>query len=427
MCAAWGSSTSADALLDRIQRRELTHATVLPTKKFGDVQIMRLVEILDSDPQNPLRSLSASGHKVSESALLVLGEACSKSRMEALAVGDSTLGNNGTKSLLRGLSKHANNNHLISLDLSYKGITDVLGILADIAVSCPNLTTLELSHNHSTVLATSFRLEKLSNVPCFTKLESVNLSDCNLNALAVETMMATWFSKTPLKTLNLSHNPIRDVGTARIGNLVEIQSLNLSHCQLTDSFIGHWNNQQSTTTNSGVLQESCQKMDLSHNAISDMQTLAAFLGNCHLQELNLAGNPIFPGTVDFLSNLEIQSLDLSGSNCGVEDAWTCLKIEGLRSLRLFQNNLGNAGFHTLASLCASYSISMTLEILDLAGNQAEPDAVNDFLQTLFLCKTALPSLSTLIIGGNKCNNDTEQIIRQIQTVRPLLDIARDKF
>lgn len=430
MCAAWGSAKSADALLDRIQRRELTHATVLPTKKFGDDQVLRLGKILNSDPHNPLRSLSASGHKVNESStLLAFGEACAISQIESLAIGDSTLGNNGTKSLLLGLSKHSNND-IVSLDLSCKGITNVLGILADIAVSCPNITTLDLARNRSDVNDFPSSIGK-SCLLSFAKLESLNLSDCHLHALTVETMITTWLNKTPLKILNLSHNPICDIGTTRIGNLKVIQSLNLSYCQLTDDFIHHWNHNTSTTTtkptNGGLLQESCQNIDLSHNAISDMQALAAFVGSCHIQELNLAGNPILPGSVELLLSIKIQSLDISGSKCGMEDALTCLKKEGLKSLRIFQNYMGNTGFYALASHLKSSSSSTTLEILDLAGNQAEPDAVNDFLQTLCSFDTALPALSTLIIGGNRCNGITEQLISQIQTVRPALDVARDKF
>jgi cell division inhibitor SulA len=125
--SAWGgngAARSCDALMKRVEANDpaLTELVILPLKTFGSKDVRRLVKAL---PQNShLTSLQASGHPIDDLEVLEeLGKALStlQSSLVDLAVGDSSMGDDGVSALCRGL-QYGNKLSLRRIDLSWKNM-----------------------------------------------------------------------------------------------------------------------------------------------------------------------------------------------------------------------------------------------------------------------------------------------------------------
>jgi hypothetical protein len=70
----------------------------------------------------------------------------------------------------------------------------------------------------------------------------------------------------------------------------------------------------------------------------------------------------------------------------------------------------------------------SLEELDLGGNKAGKESVLTLLDSIATFRAGLDAtrLRVLEIGGNETSLEIEETIKRIKTIRPELDIARDK-
>jgi len=126
MCA-WGASIkSCDSLLTRVENNDptLVELVILPMKTFGSMDVSRLVAIFSKGKNRHLRSLQASGHAICPDDLKCLGAAIGigKNCVERLALGDSSMGDDGISALCDGFSTADDPLRITSLDLSWKGM-----------------------------------------------------------------------------------------------------------------------------------------------------------------------------------------------------------------------------------------------------------------------------------------------------------------
>lgn len=181
-----------------------------------------------------------------------------------------------------------------------------------------------------------------------------------------------------------------------------------------------------------------------------------------LEQLNLAGNALLQGSVQVLVQdglvprqknaaaspvAILQLLDLSSTKCPVEAAYIAICQAHVKQLRWFDNQLGSSGFAELAaklsdgaSISPNGIVAPTLECLDLAGNGASQEAVVALLRALLQLPTNNgnddnkqstaflkgSSLKTIIVGGNQGGDDLEALVREIEQVRPDVDIAEQE-
>ena len=127
-----GSFNSCDALLKRVEENDPTmvELIILSMKTFGATEVDRLATALASGVNTHLETISASGHKIPPESLQRLGAALAtgKSNVKNLAIGDSTMGDDGVCALCEGLVSSSKSEaseqqqQLQSLDLSYKGM-----------------------------------------------------------------------------------------------------------------------------------------------------------------------------------------------------------------------------------------------------------------------------------------------------------------
>ncbi|GKZ00610.1 hypothetical protein MPSEU_001013200 [Mayamaea pseudoterrestris] len=434
----WGSSfRSCESLLQRLEENDptLKELTVLSTKSFGDAEVARLVSVLESRSNTHWKSLSASGHAVSNESLFRLGQAIGgQTVMTTLAIGHSEMGDEGVVALCDGLAAAGiQNNPIVDIDLSYKGIRrkGLMRILETFGVS-QHLQRLNLSRNPSICVCRLRLREELPPDSSFLRIvKEMDLSDCNVDNEFVEDML-TFTRPEHSMSLRLDNNVNVTMLTAA-NNISHIEKLYLSGCRIGDDAM------QKLHAMDSWCMRGLQVLDLSKNELTSVGALAlaSLLGTSSadnlklpsLVELNLSGNKLDEeGVLSILSALKTRdanmlSLDLSETDCGAMAAVTATLECPTASLRLFGNRLGSDGFMLLADRMKKGS-NAALVSLDLAGNDAGGDAVIKVLKSLM---NGIPSLTTLIIGGNENNQDVEAAIKLVKEQNPHVDIARDKL
>lgn len=433
--STWGASfRSCDALLRRIEENDptLQELVVLSTKTFGDAEIERLVNVLESRSNSNWKTLSASGHAVSNQSLERLGEAIGQqSIMTKLAIGHGEMGDEGVTALCRGLGRYKN--PLVDIDLSYKGMgsTGLMSVLVVLGLS-QNLERLNLSRNPS-ICSCRLRLreELAAGTKLFHNLKELDLSDCNIDDEFFEDLLdfvrpMNVFSLRVSNNLNITKLPLQ------LSDNGSLQKLDLSGCRISED----------TLARMSQLETFClptlQVLDLSNNEITSTgaESLAMALQHRsgtslapHLRELNLSRNRFGQGaTLSIVSALAtlpepIESLDLSDTECGSDGAVAAVFHSRALKLLLYGNNLASKGFEALTD---SFLQCSKIEILslDLAGNNAAAPAVLGLLNSL---KREDCQLQALVIGGNENNEAVEEEIASLKQVHPQLDIARDKI
>eukprot|EP00980_Cylindrotheca_fusiformis_P009989 scaffold2212_cov143-Cylindrotheca_fusiformis.AAC.7 len=436
---AWGKGSlkSCDALLQRVENNQIESLVILPNKTFGSQEVERLAGILQSK-NNQLTSISASGHCIPPNALQTLGDAIfynSHSRIRHLSIGDETMGDDGIQALLLGSSNRSEAASctwkLDHLDFGFKGITPIgMGILGQV-LGPSDIQTLELYRNGkigNDGMATFCQGATGSNktmgdIP-FRSLQVLDISECNIGAKGMEELANCLIhqhqdpndnddSRRRRQPIDLmaSINPLTSQSSAALGRLI------------------------STNTLSRLSVKNCDLQDDVQSALG----LASILPSTQWTELNLSKNEGIgsEGVIAIAKALggvgtntpTLRTLDLGATNCGTEGAIAMLQeCASLKSLRLFDNQLGSSGLEGLAP-CLQGGHE-TLEHLDLGGNRANEAAVVSVLQAIItdVDKDNKNSvLHTLELGGNQGGDEVERIIRQeLELIRPNLDVARDK-
>jgi Ran GTPase-activating protein (RanGAP) involved in mRNA processing and transport len=290
---------------------------------------------------------------------------------------------------------------------------------------------------------------RMGRLDCFPPLELLDLSECNIGALGVESLssclMNEMYVHDGAMELILNNNPnIRAEGCRSLKRLIStekcssvIRKLSIRKCNIGDEGIIHLGR----AFEIGRCNRLCS-LDLVDNKIgsSGMEQFASTLMNhkLHIEDLNhlnLAENNLgSEGVLSLVRSLKseenengnhsIRTLDLSQTNCGPDSAVGLLKCSSLKSLRLFNNNLREGLENLVDYLHGGHS---TLMHLDLAGNRASGATISSLLKAvLFKNDPDNSVLDTLELGGNEINEDALAIIQELEVARPGLDIARDR-
>jgi Ran GTPase-activating protein (RanGAP) involved in mRNA processing and transport len=436
---AWGASStfrSCDSLIQRIEQNDptLKDLVILPTKQFGADEVHRLCAVLDSNSNTHWTSLSASGHVVSVTLLQQFGQSIAaniSTPLGSLSIGDRSMGDEGVSALCRALGRQ---HRLRAIDLSYKNMTTsgFQSVLETLGVS-PTLQSLNVSRNPLLGLDAT----KITTSSLFDKVEELDLSDCGITHSFASDLFAKLAPSRVKRTLVLSNNPLGPGGLRSLEPLMgNICTLNLSNTS-----IGNEGMEVLSSFGSSAI----VSLDLSRNNISfeGIPSLIACLQEeneqlgtlRNLQKLDLSSNPLSEEGVCLLanqglakcSNNSLQFLDLSETHCGIQGACTVLTQSKVVSLRLFNNQLGSEGFLAISELIQDSAVAPQLENLDLAGNNADINAVVSLLKAILKRESEGPSrLRSLVIGGNASGTEIEEIVAQIRQIRPDMDIARDK-
>lgn len=489
---AWGTSSnkksSCDDLLVRLERNDplLTDVIILSTKAFGDEELNRLSTVLETATEVlHLKSFGASGHAVSPSALCRFGAALAWasragfSKLSTLAIGDSSMGDNGISAFVGGIlsfDDDENDNEssgkctsLENLDFSYKGMT-IQGFfaLASLCEACPNIKILNLSRNN-------FAWNKHVSLPTediFQNVVSLDFSDCQIDSKFARNVFPLLdYTDTsgsgsdsttetaapkeekrrtvrPSRTIRFQNNPLGDKGFKDLLKLRRLDGIHVSSCQLSNTAMMAF-----TTASSSGLSE-CKVLDLSNNNLTaaGMTVLADCLKRRYisvllpqLTDINISGNTGIglDGIQAFLPGLAgrvLHTCDFSETDCGGPGALLAIVAAQkeycctMHALRLFNNKIGSNGFYKIAEILSNLLVSSQLHTLDLAGNNAGQASVVELLKAVLQAlertvtksgKSTL-SLKCLVIGGNQGGFDVEATVKQIHLIRPDLDIARDK-
>jgi Ran GTPase-activating protein (RanGAP) involved in mRNA processing and transport len=430
-------------------------------KTFGDTELNRLSTILSSGINTHLKSISASGHSVSASALSSLGSALASQNgrnIRHVAVGGNDMKDEGVIAFCEPLLE-VNGGSLESLDFTFKGITrSGAEMIGRTFGKSECLRRLDLYRNPGigdqglVALSESARNSgKKDTFGCFRALVHLDISDCGVGSDGMAAVVSCLTRDEgdvhkrcgPLD-LQASRNPIGKNGCLHLKKLIcqdgragsMIRSLTLQQCSIGDEGMSSL-----AEALMGCGCKGFKELDVADNGIS--QVGAKYLANAlssdsfhahDLVKLVLATNPIGCDGVESLAksllennntNYVLKELDLSGTGCGVNGALAMLKCSKIQSLRLFNNNLSSAGFEAIAELLVGGH--PTLQHLDLGGNRASESAVVAVLNAMMVKhQPDVNVLNTLEIGGNDAGELVESTLEKLKEIRPELDIARDR-
>jgi Leucine Rich repeat len=309
-----------------------------------------------------------------------------------------------------------------------------------------------------------------------------------LARLLDHTSFDTSVSYAALQSLSLNRNFLTDEGLRALQlatSCPQLQALHVEDCQLTNASLPHHIPQSDDESDDVVYWSAwpppCRTLDLSHNDWTDEgvvawaktlpnQGVSTTTRHFSYQTMNVSHNAKLGDVgiqalldICFASNTledkvsepsEASVLDVSGTACGVASATVALQRAamhgGLHTLRLGHNRHGGLGSRAAWTALAATlrdvyctnpnntaaRVRMTaprspLHTLDLSGNGADEASVVTLLQAVLDVAqhdNELVSLpQCIIIGGNETGERVESLVRQIQQVRPSMDIARDKI
>eukprot|EP00554_Chaetoceros_debilis_P000111 CAMPEP_0194096900 /NCGR_PEP_ID=MMETSP0149-20130528/57586_1 /TAXON_ID=122233 /ORGANISM="Chaetoceros debilis, Strain MM31A-1" /LENGTH=470 /DNA_ID=CAMNT_0038782901 /DNA_START=95 /DNA_END=1507 /DNA_ORIENTATION=- len=451
---AWGSGSinTCDALFKRVESNDsrLVELVILPMKKFGAIEVERLADIITSGKNNMLKSISASGHSIPSDALAKLGASLASEggrEISYIAIGDENMKDEGVESFCSALEA-ANGGSLESIDFGFKNMTSVGAEAFGMAFGPSNIKRIELYRNRS---IGDEGMIKMCSAACikseipFKELEMLDISECDISVEGIQALTKCLIGgdggnkRSSSIDLNASENPLGSEACTSLGKLISTNAvckLSLKKCALGDGGI------LSLVESFKVGKCDVAMLDLSKNEISvkgalDLaSSLAKQSSNIsNLKEIILSDNQICDDGVLALANALQQSnchgnetlkvVDLSSTKCGVAGAIAMLKCSSLTSVRLFNNNLGSDGFEALTPLLEGGHPS--LEHLDLGGNRAKESAVASLLTAIMVkYEPDISVLRTIELGGNEVGDEVERILKQMEIIRPEIDVARDR-
>jgi len=440
-------------------------------KTFGAVEVERLADILSSGKNKVLKSISASGHSIPAPSLKRLGIALAKqtyssddtrtsSNLCGIAIGDEHMGDEGVEALCMPLEA-VNGGLLEKIDLGFKNIsTTGAAAIGKVFGQSRNIKEIEMYRNpsigdegiiaFSSSVAAGAEVIAEEKIRPFESLEIFDISECNIGEEGINALVDCLvqnegnMARSTLLHLNASMNPLGPEACPSLGKLVStntVNKLSLRECSLGSQ--GVLSLVEAFKVGSNPCQASV--LDLAKNEICTEGAigLASVLKlNVELVELILANNPIGNDGVLAIANALNKNrdlsnssgdasvpirrtLDLSGTECGIEGAVAIIKCQTLASIRLFNNNLGSKGFESIAPLLEGGHL--TLEHLDLGGNRAEEHAVVALIKALMVKNEPdVSKLKTIELGGNEVGDDVERLLKELEVIRPDLDVARDK-
>lgn len=447
--------------MDRVQNNDpkLVELVILPVKTFGDAELSRLADIILSGKNTNLHAISASGHNVSPSALALLGSALASQNGRNIcnvAIGDENLNDEGVEAFCKPLSE-VNGGSLESVDFAFKNISksgaEIIGRTFGASESIKRIY-LYRNPNIGDAGMTAFSASAIKDDTTrlsFRNLEHLDISECDVGAAGAKALVECLASgendtsaRSNLIDIQMSKNPLGAEGCLYLKELISreggrgstVQKLSINKCAIGDDGL---------TFIVDAFKTSCKgfsSLNVAGNGISEggalglaevLHTRSINLQSLH--ELILADNPIGDESVLSIAkslkfaeeegNSSIDVLDLSTTKCGKNGAVALLKCSALKSLRLFNNNLASEGFEAMLPFLVGGH--PTLEHLDLGGNRAEESAVATLLGTIMIMNEPDDNvLRALELGGNEVGEVVEEILKELNEIRPDLDVARDR-
>ena len=403
-----------------------------------------------------LKSIQASGHELSPSALSKLAYSLIGSPVHSVSVGHSSMGDEGVVAFCAPLEVHQGG-LLRYINFEYKNIGPRgIEAIGRAFSSSKHLIELNLSRNPSigddgiksfasVVLSYSNgdlnqALDQSSNPIFWSMLQMLDLSMCGIGCLGLAELtnvllMRKLESRIGLK---LDANPLGASSCHSLGLLLSgsfLSSLSVKGCSIGDEGLEVLYSSLPKENVSGLV-----SLNLSGNNIGPCGSrfLAAFISSCNstcLKELNLSMNQLgADGVLLITEALQKQreknpvnvmdTLDLSSTMCGVQGAISVLTCNAARSIILFDNSLGSDLLSLSPFVVGGHP---TIEYLDLGGNKADAGALHAILNSLMEKNNNFESnLKTLILAGNSTDEAIETIVEQLTIVHPELDIAIDR-
>ena len=323
-----------------------------------------------------------------------------------------------------------------SIDLEYKNIgSKGIEAIGRAFRSSMSLIELRLSRNPS--IGDNCIVSFNQGEDMFQSLKLLDLSACSIGSIGMEKLTEALLQRTTHSrmSLKLDENLLGAASCNSLRRLIsssQLSSLSIKGCSIGDDGL--------QILKSPIHMKHCRglnTLNLGDNGIGPMgaQYLAKLLAETDLMmdinDLDLSRNPLGSDGVTFIISALQQStareplrLDLTSTGCGIEGALSALNCRNIRSLILFNNALGSDGFTALASMLKGGHPE--LEYLDLGGNMAEADAVNNILIALgHKNSTVVSTLKTIILGGNATNEAIEKKVNELILIRPELDVAFD--
>lgn len=483
---AWGKGStlsSCDAILRRVEANDakLTDLVILPMKTFGVYEVERLGTAIASGANTNLHSISASGHHLPPDALkrfglalsaqakMILGSGKHSSSVNPngitkLALGSKDMGDEGVVALCEGL-KETNGGVIRHIDFGWKNIgKDGMAAIGETFAASNHLKSMDLSRNENVGdkgIASFAHAAKSGahDVALFSSLEKLVLSECNIGHSGVSILVTeVMLNLTNPLDFSINSNPIGTVGCCHISELCAIPGKGslFSHLNLSQCNIGNGGILALTDSTMNGEAHGLKALDLSENSITERgaeefaKSMPKFWP--HMVELKLAKNHLGEKGVKALTgalykrhdtwpnddipspdkdqldcgNRTLNSLDLSGSNCGILGATCALMCGSLSTVRLFNNRLGSDGFRAISRYLRGGHPSIVN--LDLGGNESEEEAVVALLDAIATKydDDAVSKLAVLEIGGNKFGDVAMKALEQVKLVWPKLDVAHDK-
>ena len=301
------------------------------------------------------------------------------------------------------------------------------------------LRTLNLSRNE--IIGAYFSSVDVQATPIFPLVQELDLSDCGIVPEAssgLVSMLSEGSEDRKLK-LRLNCNELGAQGVTSLSTLLKqsaIVELYLSKCNMGDEGLKYLTGGFAVDKSSGL-----QVLDLSQNNIgpdglnqlvNQLSEEKASLSKLH--DLNLTGNKLNKESIQGLAatlgkhrvagTMMLDTLDLTGTSCGIAGATDIVEFCQLKNLRLFNNELGCDGFLSLAKVLRGGH--PTLQNLDLGGNKVKEASVVSLLHALTVECSFVNALRVLVVGGNEGGAALEQMVEEVKRVHPEIDIARDK-
>lgn len=312
--SAWGGNSafkSCETLLRRLEENDpnLQDVVILSNKTFGTQEVKRLIAVLEGGNNYHWRSLTASGHTLPPDSLYHLGKTIARSSFSStsfssLAIGDSSMGDEGVHALCEGLMANTKNTKITGLDnkveenpkdsnldkssfsleildLSYKGMgskgfLSILRLLS--SGKSKKLKQLNLSRNPGILKDWNDCYDNKgeteggnnNNNNLSLHFEDLDLSDCGLDRQALNVLNCLLKPMSSRCKLRLSHNPLGggggNYGTLLKNNLASsLEEISLCNCNISDRDLELLFSFVDTDTTTAMV---VKILDLSDNKIS---------------------------------------------------------------------------------------------------------------------------------------------------------------
>ncbi|ETV98620.1 hypothetical protein, variant [Aphanomyces invadans] len=416
---AWGAKTGVTDLVQKLQAGNTKNMYVLRTRTVSTADAIALAAALATHPI--MEEFYLSGHDLDAAGLAAFASVLATNTvLQKLAVGTSALGDAGVAVLANGLAQNPTS-AIIDWDFELKGFGNA-GAASIGAMLAANCSIRHVNVSRNTFDATGFDaiIAGLHASPTST-VQSLDVHDSDL-VLGSSSVLPDYIrdSKCSLRSIVLTGNPLGKTATAffsALGTNTSIESLHLSHCNLSDdalAALGH-----ALATNQHL-----KHLDISHSSFSANSVDAFSHGlapNRTLESLDLATTGLNDTLVDTLAAAlppQLTALNVSGNRLTAVAATLLLRSTSLTELRLFHNALGDG----IAKVMPVLQANKTVQVLDVGAN----DLHGDLAVLLFNGLHAHSSLKTLEMGGNNLGDSGLAALEALHAANPSLDVAMDK-